>query len=101
MIQHTDNKPRQRLGARPITTCQMRGGTCVHPFMMINDLGKTFGTARFPTPTEERRQLQEWSKRRVEGPRVRGCCQIVYRTARASEDQRRRRKFLSDLLAQR
>jgi hypothetical protein len=48
MIQHTDNKPQQQ---RLVCLDRVRGlepqpeGNCKHPFMMINDLGKTFGRA--------------------------------------------------------
>ena len=48
MIQHTDNKPQQQ---RLLCLDRVRGvepqpdGKCTHPFMMINDLGKTFGRA--------------------------------------------------------
>ena len=48
MIQHTDNKPQQQ---RLICLDEVHGmtpqedGSCRKPFMMINDLGKTFGRA--------------------------------------------------------
>ena len=48
MIQHTDNKPQQQ---RLICLDEAHGmtpqedGSCRKPFMMINDLGKTFGRA--------------------------------------------------------
>ena len=48
MIQHTDNKPQQQ---RILCLDKVHGltaqedGRCAHPFMMINDLGKTFGQA--------------------------------------------------------
>jgi hypothetical protein len=48
LIQHTDTKPEQQ---RLICFDRDRGlkpsadGACAHPFMMINDLGKTFGEA--------------------------------------------------------
>ena len=48
MIQHTDNKPQQQ---RLVCLDKVHGmtpqedGSCKHPFMMINDLGKTFGQA--------------------------------------------------------
>jgi hypothetical protein len=48
MIQHTDNKPQQQ---RLICLDKVHGmtpqedGSCEKPFMMINDLGKTFGRA--------------------------------------------------------
>ena len=48
MIQHTDNKPQQQ---RLVCLDKVHGlqpqedGSCEHPFMMINDLGKTFGQA--------------------------------------------------------
>jgi hypothetical protein len=48
MIQHTDNKPQQQ---RLVCLDKVHGrtaqedGSCSQPFMMINDLGKTFGQA--------------------------------------------------------
>ena len=48
MMQHTDNKPQQQ---RLLCLDKVHGlqpqpdGKCAHPFMMINDLGKTFGRA--------------------------------------------------------
>jgi hypothetical protein len=48
MIQHTDSKPQQQrllcLDKTHGVPVQEDGG-CTHPFMMINDLGKTFGQA--------------------------------------------------------
>jgi hypothetical protein len=48
MIQHTDNKPQQQRlvcldKAHGLTP--QKDGSCEQPFMMINDLGKTFGRA--------------------------------------------------------
>ena len=47
-IQHTDNKPRQQrlvcLGEKPHGD---RANNCAMPFLMINDLGMTFGRANF------------------------------------------------------
>ena len=48
MIQHTDNKPQQQ---RLVCLDKVHGktaqedGACDRPFMLINDLGKTFGQA--------------------------------------------------------
>jgi hypothetical protein len=65
VIQHTDNKPQQQrlacldkvngLAAQP-------DGSCKHPFMMINDLGKTFGEASmFNTDKASAVNFEKWS----------------------------------------
>jgi hypothetical protein len=66
MIQHTDSKPQQQRlvcldkthGLQP-----QKDGTCKHSFMMINDVGKTFGTtSMFNTDNKSAVNFQEWSK---------------------------------------
>lgn len=65
MIQHTDSKPQQqRLAcldkAHGLQT--QKDGTCAHTFMMINDLGKTFGTTTmFNADDKSAVNLKEWS----------------------------------------
>ena len=65
MIQHTDNKPQQQ---RIMCLDKVHGlspekdGTCTHPFMMINDLGKTFGTSSmFNSDKKSAVNLEAWS----------------------------------------
>jgi hypothetical protein len=66
MIQHTDTKPQQQRilcldrvhGRQP----QQDGG-CAQPFMMINDLGKTFGRANLTNGDgKSAANFEEWSK---------------------------------------
>lgn len=107
MIQHTDSKPeQQRLvcldkthGMQPQTD-----GTCKHPFMMINDLGKTFGTtSMFNTDNKSAVNFEEWSSVPTwKGDE--GCEAYLSKSftgslehPKISEDGR---KFLSGLLAQ-
>ena len=56
MIQHTDNKPQQqRLVCldRAGGLTPQKDGSCTQPFMMINDLGKTFGRASLTNADEK------------------------------------------------
>ena len=73
LIQHTDTKPQQQ---RLVCLDKVQGltpqedGSCAHPFMMINDLGKTFGQATVQQRRqEERRELRSV----VEHADVEGC----------------------------
>jgi hypothetical protein len=46
MLQHTDSKPaQQRIACAPGENVQRLDQPCAHPFMMISDLGLTFGRA--------------------------------------------------------
>jgi hypothetical protein len=65
MIQHTDSKPRQQ---RLLCLDASRGlqpqpdGACKHSFMMINDVGKTFGTtSMFNSDVSSAVNFQAWS----------------------------------------
>ena len=65
MIQHTDNKPQQQ---RLLCVDRVEGlpaqkdGSCKHSLMMINDVGKTFGTASmFNEDKKSAVNLEEWS----------------------------------------
>lgn len=69
MIQHTDSKPQQQrllcldrtMGLPPT-----EDGSCEHSFMMINDLGKTFGTvSMFNGNAKSAVNLKEWANTRV------------------------------------
>jgi hypothetical protein len=66
MIQHTDNKaPQQRLMCLPGTEDEARG-TCAKPFMMVNDLGVTFGKANFTNSNSKgSTNFENWSRVRV------------------------------------
>jgi len=107
MIQHTDSKPQQQ---RLVCLDKIHGlqpqedGTCAHPFMMINDLGKTFGTtSMFNTNHKSAVNFQEWSKTPLW--KDKGACVAQLSKSftgslehpKISEDGR---KFLSGLLAQ-
>jgi hypothetical protein len=107
MIQHTDSKPeQQRLvcldsvhGLHP-----QKGGACTHTFMMINDLGKTFGTtSMFNTDKKSAVNFEEWSKTPMWKDKE-ACTAYLSKSytgslehPKISEDGR---KFLSGLLAQ-
>jgi hypothetical protein len=65
MIQHTDNKPQQQ---RLVCLDKVHGmtaqedGNCKQPFMMINDLGKTFGRATLTNAdTKSAVNFEAWS----------------------------------------
>ena len=62
MIQHTDNKPQQqRLVCLDANAPEE--GVCQRPFMMINDLGLTFGRANlFNANSRGSVNLMEWSR---------------------------------------
>jgi hypothetical protein len=66
MIQHTDSKPQQQ---RLVCLDQVHGmtaqeeGRCKHPFMLINDLGKTFGQATLTNADKKSSvNFESWSK---------------------------------------
>ncbi len=66
MIQHTDSKPQQQ---RIVCLDNVHGlqpqqdGRCTRPFMMINDLGKTFGRATLTNGDgKSAANFEEWSK---------------------------------------
>ena len=65
MIQHTDNKPQQqRLRCLDKAHGLPAGedGACKHPFMLINDLGKTFGASSLSNADRKSAvNLAEWS----------------------------------------
>lgn len=61
LIQHTDSKPQQQrlVCLTPLTD----GGACAKPFMMINDLGLTFGRANWANANaDSAANLLEWSR---------------------------------------
>jgi hypothetical protein len=107
MIQHTDSKPQQQRLVCLDTTHGLpaqNDGTCMHPFMMINDLGKTFGTASFSNADKKSAvNFQEWSKTPI-WKDDRACVAQLSKSFTGSLEHPKisegGRKFLSDLLAQ-
>jgi hypothetical protein len=107
MIQHTDSKPQQqRLLCldRTMGLAPAEDGACEHPFMIINDLGKTFGTvSMFNGNLKSAVNLKEWANTRV-WKNDSGCVAHLPKSFTGSlENPRiseRGRKFLSGLLAQ-
>jgi hypothetical protein len=67
MIQHTDNKAiQQRLLCLDETTNGSSNDACLHPFMMINDLGLTFGGAnKFNHNDQGSVNFERWQKTSV------------------------------------
>ena len=97
MIQHTDTKPQQQ---RLVCLDKVHGmtaqedGNCTQPFMMINDLGKTFGQATLTNADKKSAvNFEAWSSTPIwkddEGLR-RPAVEVVHRLARAPENQRER-----------
>jgi len=107
MIQHTDSKPQQqRLMCldRKMGKTPDEGGACSHPFMMINDLGKTFGTASvFNNDTKSAVNFKEWSRTPVWKDET-GCVARLPKSMTGSLEHPKiseaGRAFLSDLLSQ-
>jgi hypothetical protein len=107
MIQHTDNKPQQQrlLCLDKVHNLKPReDGSCQHPFMMVNDLGKTFGRATLMNgDTKSAVNFEEWSKIPL-WKDDKGCVAHLSKSfsgnlehPKIGEDGR---KFLSGLLAQ-
>jgi len=105
VIQHTDSKPeQQRLMCLPEEHIAENGEPCVHPFMMINDLGLTFGHA-----TQYNRNLvssvnfEQWSRAKVWAD-PKACIGDLTRSQTGTLDHPHisegGRKFLADLLVQ-
>ncbi len=107
MIQHTDNKPQQQ---RLVCLDKEHGleaqpdGSCKHPFMMINDLGKTFGRATLMNgDSKSAVNFEEWSKTSMwKGDD--GCVAQLSKSFTGSLEHPKvgedGRKFLAGLLAQ-
>ena len=106
-IQHTDNKPQQQRLAcldKEMGKTPSADGSCAHPFMLINDLGKTFGTATmFNTNTKSAVNLKEWSNTPVWKSDT-GCVAQLSKSMTGSLEHptigEAGRRFLSDLLSQ-
>jgi hypothetical protein len=107
MIQHTDSKPQQQ---RLVCLDKVHGktpekdGNCAHPFMMINDLGKTFGQATFTNADKKSAvNFESWSKTPM-WKDAKKCVAQISRSYTGSLENPKiseaGRKFLADLLAQ-
>ena len=107
MIQHTDSKPQQQ---RLVCLDRVRGlapqedGDCEHPFMMINDLGKTFGQATFTNANKKSAvNFASWSAIPIWKDENK-CIAHLSRSYTGSlahpQVSESGRRFLSDLLAQ-
>ena len=106
-IQHTDSKPAQQrlicVDKTMGTTDETGTGTeCAHPFMMLNDLGRTFGKANaFNRDQPGSANLKAWSDQKV-WKDERGCVGNLPKSMTGTLDNPRisegGRKFLADLL---
>ncbi len=107
MIQHTDNKPeQQRLACldRTLGLAPQMNGSCQHSFMLINDLGKTFGKATV-TNEDERSAVnfEAWSRTPI-WKDANACVAHLSKSFSGSLEHPKisegGRQFLSNLLAQ-
>jgi hypothetical protein len=107
MIQHTDTKPRQQ---RLVCLDKVHGlspredGSCNHSFMLIHDLGKTFGrTSLFNADKPSAVNFEEWSQVPV-WKDDKGCVAYLPKSYTGSLEHPKisegGRQFLSDLLMQ-
>jgi hypothetical protein len=102
LLQHTDSKPaQQRLVC---LNPQLEDGQCARPFMMINDLGLTFGHSNtWNRQTESSVNLQEWTKTPVWSD-AGGCVGNISKSVKGTLDHppisEEGRAFLADLLMQ-
>jgi hypothetical protein len=107
MIQHTDSKPQQQ---RLICLDKIHGrtaqedGSCRQPFMMINDLGKTFGQASLTNADKTSAvNFEAWSSTPV-WKDAKGCVAQLSKSFTGSLEHPKisesGRQFLSELLSQ-
>jgi hypothetical protein len=103
-LQHTDSKPQQQ---RLICLDQPRhhaDETCAHPFMMVNDLGLTFGRANWLNRNVNgSMNLDAWSKKPVwKNPAacIADLSESYSGTLNNPAISEAGRRFLADLLAQ-
>ena len=107
MIQHTDNKPQQQRLACLDTVhglAAQEDGHCKHPFMMIDDLGKTFGRATMGNgDAESAVNFKAWSNTPI-WKDAKGCVAHLSKSFTGSLEHPKigedGRKFLSGLLSQ-
>jgi hypothetical protein len=102
-MQHTDNKPEQeRLLCLP--KAREDDGTCDEPFMMLHDVGLTFGQANlFNRSTVGSANFEQWSKTRIwkdVGVCVGNLSQSQTGTLFEPKISEAGRRFLADLLVQ-
>jgi hypothetical protein len=106
-IQHTDSKPQQqRLVCldRVMNLSPLAEGKCAHPFMMLNDLGRTFGKANmFNKDMPSSVDLKSWLKEPV-WKDDKGCTANIAKSLTGTLEHPKigeaGRQFLSGLLAQ-
>jgi hypothetical protein len=105
-IQHTDSKPsQQRLVCLDNVLGEgSSGSACAHPFMMLNDVGRTFGKANlFNKDLPGSVDLKAWSSMSVWKDKT-GCVANIPRSVTGSLDNpvisEEGRRFLAGLLGQ-
>jgi hypothetical protein len=105
-IQHTDSKPtQQRLTCLDSVLGENAAGTgCAHPFMMLNDLGRTFGKANtFNKDEPGSVDLKAWTSMSIWKDKT-GCLANMPRSMTGSlgdpQISEEGRKFLAGLLGQ-
>jgi len=103
-MQHTDSKPEQQRIVCLDKPGSTEGQTCAHPFMMMHDVGLTFGSAnRFNRDNAGSVNLEGWSKRRIWKDST-GCVANLPKSMTGSLEHpgitEEGRKFLADLLQQ-
>lgn len=105
-LQHTDNKPeQQRLMCAPgDQTVVKKDEPCLHPFMMISDLGLTFGHANvYNRSSVGSVNFEQWSRTKIWSD-AKTCVADISRSQTGTLDHPRiseaGRTFLADLLVQ-
>jgi hypothetical protein len=103
-IQHTDNKPAQQRLVCLVRAGADEDGTCQQPFMMLNDVGQTFGHAnQFNRDVPGSVNFKEWSRAPVWSDSKR-CVANISKSITGTLDHpaigEPGRKFLADLMAQ-
>ena len=107
MLQHTDSKAQQQ---RLVCLDKAHGlpaqedGSCTHPFMLINDLGKTFGQATLTNAdTKSAVNFEAWSGMKM-WKDAEGCVAQLSKSFTGSLEhptiRENGRKFIADLLSQ-
>ena len=107
MIQHTDNKPQQQRLVCLDTARALKAqedGSCKHPFMLVNDLGKTFGKATLTNADKNSAvNFEAWSGTPM-WKDAKGCVAHLSKSFSGSLEHPKisesGRQFLADLLAQ-
>jgi hypothetical protein len=103
-LQHTDTKPQQQRLVCLSRKSEENDGLCARTFMLINDLGLTFGRANtFNRRSKSSVNLKEWSRATVWEGRS-GCVGNLPRSLTGTLEEPRiseeGRRFLADLLTQ-